>query len=240
MKSWMLVIICPLLLIFLCAGCTTMSTTDTKRTAKEQLLVSNSIDLSLDKVDFRPFSGQAVFLDDKYLDCVDKNYLVASIRHRVFGAGAQLVDKRDDADTVLEVRSGGIGTDNSKMFIGMPEINVPGPIPVSLPEVRLFSRSSQTGTAKIGLVAYDARTGEPLGEGGVTTAQSDDNNWFLLGIGPYRNGSVRQELNQSLTFRGNKSKLPDHVAFDDGGRSSRDPARVRLTSEPDESSNGFR
>jgi hypothetical protein len=217
-----------------------MSTTDTARTAKEQLLVSNSIDQALDKVDFRPFSGQAVYLDEKYLDCVDKKYLVASIRHRAFSAGAQLVDKRDHADIVLEVRSGGVGTDNSTMFLGLPEINVPGPVPVSLPEVRLFSRSSQTGTAKIGLVAYDARTGDPWGEGGVTTARSDDNNWFLLGIGPYRNGSVHNELNQSLKLGGKKSELPDYVAFDAGGRTSRDSARVRLTSESEKTSGGLR
>ena len=57
-------------------GCTHTSTSNTARTAKEQMLLSNAVDQSLDKVDFTPLYGQKVFVDDKYLECVDKNYEV--------------------------------------------------------------------------------------------------------------------------------------------------------------------
>ena len=46
-------------------GCTNTSTSNTARTAKEQLLLSNAVDQSLDKVDFTPLYGQKVFVDDK-------------------------------------------------------------------------------------------------------------------------------------------------------------------------------
>jgi hypothetical protein len=223
-----------LLLLLVGSGCTTMKTTDTARTAKEQLLVSNSIDQALEKVDFAAFSGRAVFLQDKYVDCVDKNYLLGTIRHRAFGAGARVVDKQEDADIVLEARVGSVGTDNAETFVGLPKLSVPGPVPISLPEVRLLTRANQTGTAKIGLVAYDAKTMEPLGNGGVSLARSDDNNWFVFGLGPYQNGSVRNEVASSLKSDGTKGGLANRVAFGNKRRRSGNSSSIRLTSETEE------
>ena len=68
-------------------GCTSANSSNTARTAKEQLLISNSVDQALAQVDFRPFRAETVFLEDKYLDCVDKNYIVASLRHRLLRDG---------------------------------------------------------------------------------------------------------------------------------------------------------
>ncbi|MBT4865411.1 MAG: hypothetical protein HON53_09865 [Planctomycetaceae bacterium] len=230
MRCWQSFCVLNLLLLVAGAGCTTMKTTDTARTAKEQLLISNAVDQALDKIDFGAFSGRAVFLQDKYVDCIDKNYLLGSIRHRAFGVGARVVDKQEDADIVLEARVGSVGTDNAEMFIGVPKMNVPGPIPISVPEVRLLTRASQTGTAKIGLVAYDAKSMEPLGDGGVSLARSDDNNWFVFGLGPYQNGSVRNEVASSLRSGENKSDVPNRVAFSRTPRRSTNSNGIRLTS----------
>ena len=65
------------------AGCATMKESDTARTGVEQLLISSSIDRALDKVDFRPITNAKVYVEQKYLDCVDKNYVISSIRHRL-------------------------------------------------------------------------------------------------------------------------------------------------------------
>ena len=107
-------------------GCTSARSTNTARTANEQLLISNSVDQALDKVNFRPLSGHAVFLDEKYLECVDKNYVIASIRHRVLNAGGTIASKAEDAEIVLEVRAGAVGTDTSETFLGVPKIDLPG------------------------------------------------------------------------------------------------------------------
>jgi len=209
-------------------------TSNTARTAKEQLLVSNSIDLALEKVDFRPFAGGKLYLEEKYLDCVDKNYVVASIRHRVLRSGAQLVGKPDNADVILEVRSGAVGTNTKDWFLGMPKIALPGPVPLSLPEIKLLARESQKGVAKLGIVAYDAKTGRRVGPGGVSIAQSDDNNWFFMGAGPYQNGSIRKELSRSVRDQTIQDRLPTTVAFDDiGGSKTGGSGKVRLTSGRD-------
>jgi hypothetical protein len=99
----------------------------------EQMLVSNAIDSSLDKIDFESLSGAAVLIDEKYLECTDKKYIVGSVRQRAFQAGCRLVDKPDEADVVLELYSGAVGTDRAEGFIGTPSISVPGPLPVQLP-----------------------------------------------------------------------------------------------------------
>jgi hypothetical protein len=179
-------------LLFVACGCTSTSTTNTARTSTEQLLVSNAIDGALDKVNFSPFAGSKVYLEEKYLEGVDGKYLVASVRHRALHAGARLVDKPEDADLVVELRSGGIGTASSDAFIGTPSIGLPGML--TIPEVKLVERKQQQGAAKIGMVAYDAKTREILGGGGVALNKADDSNWFIVGVGPWQSGSVREEV----------------------------------------------
>lgn len=206
----------------LLAGCTSTKSSNTARTAVEQLLISTSVDETLDSVDFRPFADTDVFVDDKYMDSVDKSYVVASVRHRLMQQGARLAAKPEDAQVVVELRSGGIGTDTSESYVGLPEVSLPGML--TLPEVRFITRSSQTGTAKIGLVAYNAKTREILGDGGVSLARSDDNNWYVLGIGPYQNGTLKQEIKKAQpagTVLSGRPQ-PTTVAFEPARRSPGD------------------
>lgn len=202
-----------LVLSALAAGCTTPTTSNTARTAVEQMLISNAVDQSLDKVDFRPFTRQAVFLSEAYIDSVDKPYVVGSVRHRLLTAGARLVDKPEDAQIIVEVRSGGIGTDTSNTFIGTPEFALPGML--SVPEMKIAERSRQTGLAKIGLVAYDAKTREVLGSGGTALAQSTDSNWFVGGVGPFRRGSIKDEVARGTSGGAamKQTEVPNQVAF---------------------------
>lgn len=206
--------VCGLLLILSSTtGCTSSTTSNTARTAKEQMLISNAIDQSLDKVDFAPLYGQKVFIEEKYLDCVDKGYLLGSIRHRIMRAGGTLVAAADGADVVMEPRSGGVGTDTNDAFIGMPEITLPGML--TLPEIRLTERKTQYAYSKLGMVVYDAKTKEVLGDGGVSLAQSDDNNWFVFGMGPWQNGTLKSDVAVARRLpHGMKiNRMPTQVAF---------------------------
>lgn len=180
-------------------GCATSRTSDTARTGIEQLLISNAVDQALRKVQFDQLHGQSIFVQDKYLDGVDKNYVVGSVRHLVLASGCELVDKIEDADVILEVRSGGIGTDSKESFIGSPKVALPGPMPFELPEVRLITTKTQTGTAKIGIVAYDAKSHATLGRGGLSLARSTDSNWYILGAGPFNSGHIRKEVTEATS-----------------------------------------
>ncbi len=188
---------CLMMLGLVVTGCATTRMTDTPRTAVEQLLISQAVDLALGRIDFAPLNGRKVFVQEKYLDGVDKNYVAASVRHRVLTTGAQLVDKESEADVIIEVRNGGLGTDRTESFIGSPQISLAGPLALQIPEVQVVTNKRQTATAKIGIVAYDARTRRSLGAGGVSIARADANNWFILGMGPFQSGSVRKEMQQA-------------------------------------------
>lgn len=187
--------------IFVCVfllGCTTTRTSNTARTATEQLLISNAVDQTLAKIPLPPVEGKKVFLDEKFLDCVDKGYLIASIRERLLREGAYLVPKIEDSEITIEVRSGGLGTDNVDSFVGMPSFAVPGPLPFQIPEVRVFERTSQYGRAKIALVAMDTATGGLIFNSGRQLAQGDDSRWSLFGMGPVQSGTVQTEIKQAI------------------------------------------
>jgi hypothetical protein len=86
-------------------GCASTVTSNTARTAKEQILLSEAIDQSLAKVDFSPMNRQKVYVEEKYLECVDKTYVVGSVRHRIMRAGGTIAGKAEDATVVMELSS---------------------------------------------------------------------------------------------------------------------------------------
>lgn len=195
------------------SGCATTATSNTARTAKEQMLLSNAVDQSLNKVDFTPMYNQKVFVEEKFLECVDKPYVVGSIRHRVLRSGGVLVDKAEDATIVMEMRSGGVGTDTAESYLGTPEIALPGML--TIPEIRVAEKKSQYGYAKLGLVIYDAQTKRVLGEGGMALAEADDHNWYVAGIGPFQDGSLKGDQSQAKSRSRSmyNRQLPTTVAF---------------------------
>lgn len=176
-----------------CLGCSTTRTTDTARTGMEQLLISNAIDQTMSKTALPDVAGKKVYLEEKYLESVDKGYIVGTMRRKLLNAGAMLVDAKEGSDVTMELCSGGVGTDNVESFVGSPGLTVPG-LPVELPEIRLYEKKSQFGTAKIGVVAYDTPSGQMVYDGGGSLARANDSNWTVLGIGPFQEGSVRSEL----------------------------------------------
>ncbi len=179
-------------------GCTTNRTSDTARTGLEQILISNAVDQALDRIELPQVVDRKVFLDTQYLEAaVDKGYLVGSLRRRLLNGGAILTEKKEESELTIEVCSGCIGTDTTSSFFGLPGMAVPGPMPVQVPEVRLYERGAQYGTAKISLITYATKTGQLLHDSGLTLARSDDSRWSILGAGPFYSGSVRQELNHA-------------------------------------------
>ena len=183
-------------------GCASTTTTNTARTGNEQILISSAIDRAISNVRFNEFANYSVFIDPQYLDgAVDKGYLIGEIRHKVLQGGGRIAAKAEDADLVLEPRSGGIGTDTEETFIGVPALGFPG-LPIEIPEIKIAQRSTQMGTAKIGLVCYDAKTGAALGRGGKTTALSHANDTYVMGIGPFRSGNVVDTRERAVGFNG--------------------------------------
>jgi hypothetical protein len=180
------------------AGCGTTRSTDTNRTATEQLLVSDAIDKAVQSMSLQTLAGQTVFLDDSRLaDVLDKNYLISSLRQNLLANGCQLRDKRDEADFVVEARAGAIGTDRSDLLFGMPSMNVPQialvqPVNAVIPEIPIAKRKDQRGIAKIAVFAYHRQTGAPVWQSGLVHQESSSNDVWILGAGPFQRGTIYQ------------------------------------------------
>jgi hypothetical protein len=178
------------------AGCGSTRTSNTMRTATEQMLISDAIDRTVDSIDFTPLAGQPVFFDDsKLTDVVDKGYLVSSLRQHILASGCVLKDNRDDALFVVEPRAGAVGTDNHDLLFGVPALQLPQvpaatAVPAAIPEIPFAKRRDQRGVAKVAVFAYRRDSGEPVWQSGIVINTSTANDIWVLGAGPFQRGTI--------------------------------------------------
>ena len=195
------------------AGCGTTRWSDTKRTATEQLLVSDAIERAIMKIDMSPLAGRSVFLDTTALNDVDdKDYLTSTVRQQILGSGAGLAEKREDAEIVVEARAGAIGTDRSSVIVGIPATSVEiGGNGTTIPELALFKRSDQRAVAKINLFAYHRATGTPVWQSGIANVATHARDRWVMGSGPFQDGRIHDKVE----FAGEKIGSPWKKAIDD-------------------------
>lgn len=184
-----------------------------QNTATEQLLMSNAIDSTIAKLDFRPLSNKKVFLDTTYVNkpalvaaptpqpmTIDANYIVSSIRQQMFAQGVHLVETKDEADIIAEPRVGALGLDGHDVTYGIPASNawssastaVSGsPLIPAIPELSVARKEDRLGAAKVAVFAYDRKTRNPIWQSGVAQSNSDSKATWVLGVGPFQRGSIR-------------------------------------------------
>lgn len=143
------------------SGCVTERQTDTARTATEELLISSAADRAAEEISQKMPSGSKVFLEAGNFDALDGKYAVGTIRDTLLRHGNPLVDKKDGADIVVEIRSGALAIDNHETLVGIPSYNVPIPLAgaLSLPKIALYDVVTQEGVAKFAATGTDAKTG---------------------------------------------------------------------------------
>jgi hypothetical protein len=177
-------------------GCGTTRSSDTSRTATEQLLISDAIDRAVQQVNVGSLGGQTVFFDDSRLgDVVDRNYLISTLRQHLLANGCQLREKREDAEFIVEARAGAVGTDRNDLLFGVPSMNVPQimplqPVPAAIPEIPIAKRKDQRGIAKLAVFAYHRETGTPVWQSGLVHQESSSNDVWILGAGPFQRGTI--------------------------------------------------
>jgi hypothetical protein len=155
--------------LVLASGCTSTTQSQPPRTAIEQLLLSTAVDNALKGVRIPEVSGERVYVDTSFLESYDQGYVIGSIRALLSENGALLESNRDEAEMIIEARSGGLGTDVSDSLVGVPTIPIiiPGAGTSEFPEVVLYSSNKQATVSKIGLLGYhkdgtNAFSTEPL------------------------------------------------------------------------------
>lgn len=205
----------PAVLACCVPGCGTTRITDTQRTATEQLLISGAVDDAVARLDFHALAGRAVFLDVQYLDgCVDRGYLVSSLRQQLLGAGCLIQEERAKADYIVEARTGGVGTDREALLVGIPQMSVPTlvpGVPSQIPEVPFAKWTDQHGVAKVSVFAYNRLSGRPVWQSGMIEAVSTAKDVWVLGAGPFEHGTIRPHTE----FAGRKLPFTDDEESDE-------------------------
>jgi hypothetical protein len=181
-------------------GCGTTRMTNSSRTATEQLLMSSVIDRAVDDIDCTPLSGKSIYFDfGSSKATADVRYLADTIRQKLLAEGCVLTDKKTDADLVVSMRIGAMGTDSNQVVFGVPSVNVPpaltalssNPTPIpTIPELPLAKKQAQRGVVKMGLFAYNQKTGEAYWQSGALPIHSTAKELWVLGAGPWQWGTI--------------------------------------------------
>ena len=197
-------VVLPTLMAALCltVGCGSTRWSDSKRTATEQMLVSDAIERAVMRIDMQPLAGRNVFLDTTVLDDVsDDKYLTSALRHKLLASGCGLASDRDKAELVLEARAGAVGTDRNELLLGIPATSVTvGGNGTSLPEMALAKRTDQRAVVKVNICAYERASGVAVWQSGVEHVASNTRDRWLFGTGPFQDG----DINDGVEFAGEK------------------------------------
>lgn len=210
-------------------------------TATEQLLISDAVDSTIAKMDFRPLAGEKVFVDTSYLtsarsvpgipnnilgpqNLINADYVVSSVRQQLVASGCMLEEKKEEADLVVEVRIGALGTDGHSVTYGLPASNMmsaassvlPGTSAIpAIPELSFAKKELKSGAAKIAVFAYDRLSHEAVWQSGIEQSNSNARDTWFLGIGPIQQGTIYK----SPRFAGRRlygKTADDHMAEGEG------------------------
>lgn len=203
-------VLAAVLIALVAAGCGTTRWSDTSRTATEQLLMSDAIDRAVSQIDFSPLGGRTIFLDNRYLAGeVDDRYLYSTLRQHMLASGVTIKDKLEDAQYVVEIRAGALGTNRADVLVGVPATTLPtgGAItgmPSSIPEISLIKRTAQQGVCKVAVFAYHREQGYPVWQSGAHQVVSKAKDVWIFGAGPIQRGSIYN----GTRFAGDKVQIP--------------------------------
>ena len=179
-----------ILLLGSAAGCVNKQRmTEPIRSVGEQLLFSTAIDRALSELDLEAIGrlkGFKVYLSTVYLQTLDQEYLIGSLRDLLLSSGVLVVDDIAQAEMIVEVRSGANSLDSATVTAGIAEDQaLPNPItgaPVALPELAFFKKQNNVSLTKIALVAYHAGSREHIFSSGTPLGGAYDRHYQFLGL----------------------------------------------------------
>ena len=172
------------------AGCVNKQRmTEPIRTVGEQLLLSTSIDRALSELDLEAIGrlkGFKVYLSTVYLQTLDQEYLIGSLRDLLLSSGVLVVDDIAQAEMIVEIRSGANSLDSAAVTAGIAEDQaLPNPVtgaPVALPELAFFKKQNIVSLTKVALVAYHADSREHVFSSGTLLGGAYERHYQFLGL----------------------------------------------------------
>lgn len=179
-------------------GCANMRLTDPPRTATEQFLMSTAAVKAVEQLSFEALRGRKVFVDSTYFPADQKGFVLGEVRAKCLDEGVQLMPQRDEAQIVLEVRSGSVGIDRKEFLVGVPQFlpsatgsgDLDSGLPLVAPELAFLKNIEQKGYANVVFVAYWAASGEIVTRSPSATGQTLRDDWWFFGFGPRTVGNI--------------------------------------------------
>ncbi len=188
-------------LLLWAGGCATIRTTDPPRTATEQFLLSTAASKAVDQLSSDALRDRIVFVETTYLNsggytAAESAFLIAEVRAKLLETGVRLSPGRDQAEIILEIRSGGLGIDRLEFLLGIPSTAVPGftsvtsSLPVATPELSILKSTRQRGFASVAFVAWWRETGELAATSGPFIGRTLREDFWIFGTGPRTVGNI--------------------------------------------------
>ena len=172
----------------LISGCGTTKFSDTSRTATEQLLISSAMEDLVDQYDYSRLAGLKVFVKSAN-STTDGDYLKSLVRQQLGANGAFVKDDEAQADYIVEVAPGAVGTNRYELMYGVPETTIPAiggmTTATSIPEFALVKRTDQKAQVKLRMWAYNKTTGAIIWQSGIMTKSSQIRDRWIFGAGPF-------------------------------------------------------
>jgi hypothetical protein len=191
-------------------GCATIRVTDPSRTATEQFLESEAITRCVNQLAVDTLRDRKVYVDATYLVAAtqpilaqtptqEQNFMIGELRAKLLLAGVRLVDRKEKAEVVLELRSGGIGIDRYDYLLGLPATDLGGVPGVDsatstgllvTPQIAILQTIKQKGYAGVAMVAYWSDTGELIASSGPFVSVTHREDFWFFGFGPRITGDI--------------------------------------------------
>lgn len=180
-------------------GCATVRVTAPERTATEQFLMSEAAIEAVQQLSADALRDRAVYVDESFFEAYDSRFIVGELRAHLLLNGVRLVERRAEAQLVVEPRTGGVGIDRYDYLLGLPQVLLPagrvegvetGEGTIILPELALIKRIRQRGFASLALVAYWRDSGEIVASSGPFVGHTERDDWWFFGFGPRSSGDI--------------------------------------------------
>jgi hypothetical protein len=192
-----------LTLTLLGGGCSTIRTTDPQHTATEQFLLSSAAQSAVDQVSADTLRDRSVYIDTTYLTTAwqtapELSYMIGQFRAKLLEGGARLANKREEAQIIVELRTGGVGIDRLEFLLGLPSLGLSALAQgaagagsaLITPELAILKSTRQYSFASVAFVAYWADTGDLLTSSGPFVGKRFREDWWIFGTGPRTIGDV--------------------------------------------------
>jgi hypothetical protein len=187
-------------------GCATVRVTDTPRTADEEFLLTVAASRAVGQLSLDAMRGRKVYVLTEYAFATSQPYsesfftnqvlspsfadafMVAELRARLLKVGARLSTTREDADVILEVRTGALAINRTDFLLGIPALAVAGTsaatlnnLAVATPNLALYESIRQDGYGSVAVVGYWRTTGDILVNSGPFVGYTHRYDTLILG-----------------------------------------------------------